>query len=144
MFSYNPKRFALINKKIHLLFDKGRLSAERAKKKKDDLFSKLLWCSPLFPLGFSLDAHCDCQLGRNCCRDTKNCSNYTCNNYYSKAQPAGQRGVIRNYSHRMNYCQLFVAGFRLSGMSHLKYCILIQQHWQVLNDKITCTGLNTN
>lgn len=43
----------------------------RKGRKKHDLFSKLLWCFPLFCSSFSLDAHHNCQWRRNCCRDTK-------------------------------------------------------------------------
>lgn len=71
VFSNTPKRFALIKKKIHLCSDKWWAEWREWGRKRHDLFSKLLWCFPLFPLRFSLDAHYDCQWGRNCCRDTK-------------------------------------------------------------------------
>lgn len=72
MFPNTTKRFALTKKKkIHVCPNKWRAEWWEGGRKRHDLFSKLLWCFPLFPSRFSLHAHYDCQWGRNCCRDTK-------------------------------------------------------------------------
>lgn len=90
------------------------------KTQKSDLFSKLL-CFPLFSSHFSLDAHYDCQWGRNCCRDTKELLKLHLWQLLQQGLLSmGQKSVIQNYSQRM-YRKKSITAKALLG------CLVCQQ-----------------
>lgn len=100
VFPNTPKRFALIKKSICVLTNCG-LSGEREEEK--DLiyfqsFYDAFQCSPRALVSM----HTMTAIGDVTVAETqRNCSNYTCDNYYSNALSAEQKSVIQNYSQRM-------------------------------------------
>ena len=96
VFPNTPKRFALIKKKKSIcVLTNGGLSAERGEEKKHMIYFQSFYdafhCSPHVLVSMhTMTANGDVTVAET----QRNCSNYTCDNYYSKALSAGQKSVI--------------------------------------------------
>lgn len=124
VFLTTPKRFVLVKKQSICVLTNGGLSVERGndtKKPHMIYFQSFYDAFPLFPACFSLDAHHDCQWGRNCCRDTKELLKLHLWQLLQQGPLSmGQKGVIQNYSQRM-YRKKSITAKALLG------CLVCQQ-----------------
>lgn len=94
VFSNTPKRFASIRKESIFVRINGGPSGERGEEKHMIYFQSFrdaFHCSPRALVSMHITtANGDVTVAET----QRNCSNYTWDNYYSKALPAGQKTVI--------------------------------------------------